>query len=100
MIDQAGITVSHNPARFITTLTDFNRNHAFELDHGGFPLDPAKAERAMFRAYFLGGTIGLIGCFGAECIRPTKRPSGPPSHDFGWAASIVEPSPLAQAVVT
>lgn len=72
MIEQAGITVSHNLARSTTTLIDSRHDHAFELDHGNVAPDPDTAERTMFRAYFLGGTIGLLGCFGAERIRPCR----------------------------
>jgi hypothetical protein len=88
MIEQAGVTVFHNPSRSTTTLTDFNRNHAFELDHGGFRLNPDKAERAMFRAYFLGGTIGLVSCFGAECIRHCRRPSESPGNGYSDPALL------------
>ncbi len=70
MIERAGITVTHDPARSITVLTDSNRHHAFELDHGSIPIHPDTAEQSMLRAYVLGGTIGLLGCFGAERIRP------------------------------
>lgn len=72
MIEQAGITVAHDPARSTTLLTDSNRHHAFELDHGSIPVSPDTVEQTMFRAYFLGGTIGLLGCFGAERIRPCR----------------------------
>ena len=69
MIIQAGITVAHDPMRSTTTLTDSNRNWSFELDYGGYSANPEMVERTMFRAYFLGGTRGLLGCFGAEHIR-------------------------------
>jgi hypothetical protein len=69
MIKQDGITVAHNSARSTTTLTDINHRRAFELTHGGAPTNPDNAERAMYRAYVLGGTIGLLGCYGAENIR-------------------------------
>jgi hypothetical protein len=72
MIEQAGITVAHNTARSTTTLIDSENNHCFELDHGSVPTTPDEAERAMLRAYVLGGTIGLLGCFGAERIRPCQ----------------------------
>ncbi|MDR3441221.1 hypothetical protein [Telmatospirillum sp.] len=69
MITLAGITVVHNPARFTTMLTDRNNDQVFELDHGGLAINPGKIERTMLRAYRLGGTVGLLGCFGAEHIR-------------------------------
>jgi hypothetical protein len=69
MIEHDGVTVAHDLQRSTTTLTDANRNHAFELDHGGRQLNPDRAERAMFQAYFLGGSIGLLGFLGAERIR-------------------------------
>jgi hypothetical protein len=72
MIEQEGITVAHDPARFTTTLIDSHGDHAFELEHRSTPVDPDLAERTMFRAYFLGGTIGLLGCFGAERIRSCR----------------------------
>ncbi|MTJ83570.1 MAG: hypothetical protein F8N37_21495 [Telmatospirillum sp.] len=69
MIDQFGIRVSHDSARGKTLLVDATRNLALELDHCGLSADPGKVERTMFRAYCLGGTRGLLGCFGAERIR-------------------------------
>lgn len=72
MIKQAGITVAHNPTRSVTVLIDSRCNHTFELDHSSVATDSDTAERTMFRAYFLGGTIGLLGCFGAERIRPCR----------------------------
>ncbi len=72
MIEQAGISVAHDSARAITRLTDSRRDHSFELDHGRLAVDPGTAERTMLRAYVLGGTIGLLGCFGAERIRPCR----------------------------
>lgn len=69
MIEKAGITVVHNQERAITTLTDANQNQTFELDHDSVAIDPEQVEQTMLRAYTLGGTSGLLGCFGAERIR-------------------------------
>ena len=68
MIKEAGITVIHDAERSMTTLTDWAHDQVFELDHDD-SIDAAQIERRMWRAYALGGTAGLLGCFGAEHIR-------------------------------
>lgn len=69
MIEESGITVLHSTERSVTTLTDRMLNRTFELEHDRDGIDPDKIERTMWRAYALGGTAGLLGCFGAERIR-------------------------------
>ncbi|PKU24231.1 hypothetical protein [Telmatospirillum siberiense] len=70
MIEETGITVVHDRERSVTRLTDSRHNQTFELDHDGVTtVDPDQEERRMIRAYSLGGTAGLLGCFGAERIR-------------------------------